>query len=85
MELKPCPFCGSNARIKKGEPDAGGFYVVCANTDCYCELGFALIWSDVHHGLFGTGQEAIEAWNTRHPKPHTPNTAPIEIHKVREI
>jgi Lar family restriction alleviation protein len=66
-ELKPCPFCGGEAKLIRTHPnpaiDWGGRYgttvweVYCSNTDCPCEAGT---------GWKNTEAEAIEAWNTRH-------------------
>lgn len=39
-ELKPCPFCGSNAEFgsieNKKHPDFGGHFVYCTNNLCQC-------------------------------------------------
>lgn len=51
-ELKPCPFCGSEATVERiGK--SGYFYVAC-NTAYCCDFG-----------RFDTEAEAIAAWNTR--------------------
>lgn len=35
VELKPCPFCGSNAEMEHVErSDASGWYVQCTNRAC---------------------------------------------------
>lgn len=52
-ELKPCPFCGSEASINSGTED---HYVVCRNDDCAA----ALIARS-----FASAEEAIAAWNRR--------------------
>jgi Lar family restriction alleviation protein len=52
-ELKPCPFCGSEASINSGTED---HYVVCRNDDCAA----ALIARS-----FSSAEEAIAAWNRR--------------------
>lgn len=55
-ELKPCPFCGGEARIiaKPYEPK------VCVGCDDDTCLGFSgLGW------LYDSEKEAIEAWNRR--------------------
>ena len=51
--LKPCPFCGSEARMLGTEHQ--WFNPACSNPDCGCE------WTD----SYTTEAEAIEAWNTR--------------------
>lgn len=52
MELKPCPFCGS-------EPDLYGdcdmVKVRCTNYHCGCET----------RGWFDEIEDAVEHWNTR--------------------
>lgn len=48
-DLKPCPFCGGEARLK-GAPPSG--WVVCK--DCFAEGAF-----------FDRAAEAIAAWNRR--------------------
>ena len=51
-ELKPCPFCGGEAKM--ANTDIGGWPVYCIN--CPCDYG--RYW-------FATKQKAIEAWNRR--------------------
>ena len=55
MELKPCPFCGSEVecdrRIKKGL-----YFVPCRNE--YCTVNPATY-------LFDNLEDAIKAWNKR--------------------
>ena len=52
-ELKPCPFCGRNGRLKNY--DNGKTYrIVCENYLCPVE-------SFTYH----TAQEAIDWWNRR--------------------
>ena len=51
-ELKPCPFCGSEAFIVHFTQNA--CYVKCDNHDCMAS-----------QKVYGTEAEAIEAWNTR--------------------
>lgn len=53
-ELKPCPFCGGEARVRSVASFSRiGFNVVCTN--CPAALG--------HDGT--SSDEAIAAWNTR--------------------
>ena len=49
-DLKPCPFCGGEAKVSKWER---GFKVLCQKVFC------AVL------GPFNSEAEAIEAWNTR--------------------
>ena len=61
IELKPCPFCGGEANITKGErwldetctPSKPYYYARCQN--CYT----------TGYKYHPTEKEAIEAWNTR--------------------
>jgi hypothetical protein len=56
-ELKPCPWCGSNAKIEKLNNDYNQFIVRCDNQEI-CR---------VNPWTFGCGEgDAITAWNTRH-------------------
>jgi Lar family restriction alleviation protein len=52
-ELKPCPFCGTEARLISGTED---HYVVCRNNDCAAALVAR---------SFSSEEEAIAAWNRR--------------------
>ena len=52
MKLKPCPFCGGEAKI--GSTDIFGFEVRC--TVCPCDVG--RYW-------FVKKEEAVTAWNRR--------------------
>lgn len=55
-ELKPCPFCGGIAVIRKDEERINPFFVRCGNIDCKMVVGT---------NYFSTEEEAIEAWNGR--------------------
>ena len=52
-ELKPCPFCGSEAMF---EADGEIGWICCSNKDCPA-------WDTK---IFETTDEAIEAWNRRY-------------------
>ena len=57
--LKPCPFCGGRASVKKFVSKNGAFEiynVYCMNEDCRVE--------PITHDYFHK-EEAIEAWNRR--------------------
>ena len=51
MELKPCPFCGMNARAWS---ESQSWYVGCIGAFCAAQTK-----------PFCEREEAIEAWNTR--------------------
>ena len=51
-ELKPCPFCGGEASIRKID---NVWYVVGCD-DCSCDVG---------RHWFYTREEVVEAWNRR--------------------
>lgn len=57
-ELKPCPFCGSWARLHSEEtiygPDRPGWYVQC---------GSSLCWAQTRS--YGVKEQAIRTWNKR--------------------
>ena len=51
-DLKPCPFCGGEATVKKD--NFGNVRVGC--TKCPCDIG---------RSWFTTKREAVRAWNRR--------------------
>ena len=53
--VKPCPFCGSEARLHEGEADDYIFYYVeCNGEDC-----------DASTSCYDTQEEALDMWNRR--------------------
>lgn len=52
-ELKPCPFCGGEAKLRETSRDI--FRIECINPFC--------IAFDLHP--FTSKESAIKAWNTR--------------------
>ena len=60
-ELKPCPFCGGEARMREDVSHSTACFVGCAVDDCFGELHWA-----------STRAEAIYAWNTRAATPDIP-------------
>lgn len=66
-ELKPCPFCGSEAELV--ESDYGDFHtgyavycrMCCTKVGVSGRLGETYEWIPI----YSTEAEAIEAWNTR--------------------
>ena len=51
-ELKPCPFCGGEAKVLGTKYEGGDYYIVCEK----CR---------VRVGSYSNPVEAIEAWNKR--------------------
>ena len=54
-DLKPCPFCGGNAVVRR-VLDITPWYVRCDNPDC-------VVWVVTFNR--DTAEEAIKLWNTR--------------------
>lgn len=52
--LKPCPFCGSEAELRFSEGESGKryYWIPCKKCSC-CQT------------IFDTPQEAVSAWNSR--------------------
>lgn len=59
-ELKPCPFCGSDATWTDGEAPNGDtiFFIGCKQRGCIA------YWYD-NHNYFYSIENAIELWNRR--------------------
>jgi Lar family restriction alleviation protein len=55
-ELKPCPFCGSEAVITCNPDDAKWFYIECGNENCPI-----LVQGQWHTDM----NEAKKEWNRR--------------------
>ena len=55
-KLKPCPFCGGLAVLRKNEERIKPFYVKCGNIGC--EL---IVMTD----FYATEEEAFKTWNRR--------------------
>jgi len=53
-ELRPCPFCGTEAKLE--EYSNGRFAVVCMSVNCTCFTS---------GNSYNTEVEAVERWNTR--------------------
>lgn len=66
-ELKPCPFCGSEAWVYSYEwhRGTGGYSVLCKNPDCPLDLGGGYTEDGYPEGKYKTKADAIEAWNNR--------------------
>lgn len=62
-EMKPCPFCGSNASLYyTGEQ--GQFRAECNNEDCGCALP-PWVLCEKGENVFDRMTLAVEYWNKR--------------------
>lgn len=65
-ELKPCPFCGSRARIEeRSKPDGYCHYTVkfVQCTQCHAKTEERIC--DGYYGQWCTDEEIAELWNGR--------------------
>lgn len=62
-ELKPCPFCGSDALLHGDYGEVEGYYVECSR--CNSTLGEHYnAYGEADH-RFNSAEQATTAWNTR--------------------
>ena len=54
MKLKPCPFCGAEARLVKWETNTEDYYYITCDNDCCKQAKSSL-----------TAEKAIAKWNRR--------------------
>ena len=79
-ELKPCPFCGGEGKLKVADgilDDFTMFYCYCPNGKC---IAGGTDW-------FKSREEAIEAWNTRAERTctmHKTLTEPSTLEHMQE-
>lgn len=61
-ELKPCPFCGASARIRRIDicdaPEIVRYSVGCSELEC---IASSIMMGD----MFETKDDAVSAWNKR--------------------
>ena len=60
-KLKPCPFCGSEAKFSPSLDDKTHGLIECTNKNCYARVD----WYDVASRTTLDFEKAIEAWNRR--------------------
>lgn len=58
-KLKPCPFCGEEARLMIRNPHEENYYFIECQGDFNCAGGM------MDECAYGTREEAIAAWNQR--------------------
>ena len=59
--LKPCPFCGAEAKIMWRDKEGGEGKIACLNQKC--PVLVRIEWGEIRH--CSTKAEAIAAWNRR--------------------
>ena len=66
-DLKPCPFCGGDAKLRHDySSESGGWYVIdCLHHGCMRSERSEWEGQQVSTGWRKTKSEATEAWNTR--------------------
>lgn len=57
IKLKPCPFCGGEAKVGYAINDYNRWGVSCNTCGCVVEVGFG--------DYEDTMEEAVKAWNRR--------------------
>lgn len=67
--LKPCPFCGGEGKIKAAKKDCLGFVIWCECKECYAQAGGYC--PDIKNEdrtieeIDFCRKEAVKAWNKR--------------------
>ncbi len=64
QELKPCPFCGSEAHLQD-VADSSMCFVVCLGKTCWCAVGENYDRDAMPDHKFYSREDAVAAWNTR--------------------
>ena len=60
IELKPCPFCGGEARLEYVLTGYRKYYVYCSNFDCGVRTKFVEVSGD-----YAAKEKAATIWNRR--------------------
>lgn len=61
-EVKPCPFCGSEAEVRE---EKCTYCIVCNNIHCYAAMGEGWDNNAMPKYSFHSEYAAIKAWNAR--------------------
>lgn len=64
-ELKPCPFCGSHAKVLGSDENNEGFYASCMGDNCWATVGENYDRDAMPDHMFRTEEIATTTWNTR--------------------
>jgi hypothetical protein len=72
-KLKPCPFCGSEARWATTHAESD-WEIQCSNSDCLLLV----------YGQGQTGEETVAAWNKRVPDPDVLQKVAFQAQQMAE-
>lgn len=65
-QLKPCPFCGSKAKIDDRYHSDEGYTIYVGCTECFCRIKNSL-WFDFNKtSVTYNAKVMIKEWNTRY-------------------
>ena len=66
-DLKPCPFCGGEARVvlRDVEPQGDPYYGEKMERFVQCQSCAAVVFNKYWHDGFYSKDDAVSAWNTR--------------------
>ncbi len=66
--LKPCPFCGGEAKLTSTDYNGGMHYISCQSFHCFCSLGEGYDRDAMPDHAFISEDLAVKAWNKRSQK-----------------
>jgi hypothetical protein len=67
LELKPCPFCGGEAKLWHRRRQETKYTIGCLNSDCFVWIPADVHLSKLHNyaPCFRYLADAVNSWNTR--------------------